>query len=117
MDYVGEKVAGFLGVTDSRFQYVLDQVSEEDLAAARTDLRVRCVVGGVGLFCGVDWFDPGVDWYVCTSGLIWYVCTSDLHLYVYVHANPPYRTTAGTKAARCCSRRSANASCSSRMHR
>lgn len=47
MDYVGGKVAGFLGVTDSRFQYVLDQVSEEDLAAARTDLRVRYVVGGI----------------------------------------------------------------------
>jgi hypothetical protein len=40
MDYVGGAVAGFLGVTDSRFQYVLDQVSEEDLAAAQTDLRL-----------------------------------------------------------------------------
>lgn len=41
MDYVGGAVAGFLGITDSKFQYVLDQMSEEDLAAARTDLTAR----------------------------------------------------------------------------
>lgn len=34
-------MAGFLGITDSKFQYVLDQMSEEDLAAARTDLQAR----------------------------------------------------------------------------
>lgn len=41
IDYVGGLVAGFLGVTDSRFQYVLDQVSEEDLAAAQAELEQR----------------------------------------------------------------------------
>ena len=41
MDYVGGAVAGFLGITDSKFQYVLDQMSEEDLAAARTDITAR----------------------------------------------------------------------------
>jgi len=44
MERVGGAVAGFLGVTDSRFQYVLDQVSEEDVAAAQTDLRLRWVM-------------------------------------------------------------------------
>lgn len=41
MDYVGGAVAGFLGITDSKFSYVLDHMSEEDLAAAQTDLRAR----------------------------------------------------------------------------
>lgn len=38
---MGGLVAGFLGVTDSRFQYVLDQVSEDDVAAAQAELEHR----------------------------------------------------------------------------
>ena len=39
MNYVGAGVAGFLGITDSRFQYIIDNVSEEDKEAAEEDLK------------------------------------------------------------------------------
>lgn len=34
-------MAGFLGLTDSRFQYIVDNLSEEDKEAAEKDLRWR----------------------------------------------------------------------------
>jgi len=39
VDYVGAGVAGLLGITDSRFQYIVDNMSEKDKEAAEEDLK------------------------------------------------------------------------------
>jgi len=41
MDYIGGYVAYFLGVEDSRYQWVIDSMDEEDMARARQDYLER----------------------------------------------------------------------------
>jgi hypothetical protein len=37
MEYMGGVVADVLGITDSRYQWVIDSMTEDDVAAAQAD--------------------------------------------------------------------------------
>jgi hypothetical protein len=41
MEYVGELVAHMMGVTQSRYQWVIDSMNEDDVQAAREDFATR----------------------------------------------------------------------------